>query len=275
MARRMLSCASKLRKCSQKPKRTWRRAFDETGSDTARGARMARRTRAITATGEVASAEEGAAKRPRGERRRLATRASLLEAAFKLMAERGIDAIAINEITEAADVGAGSFYNHFESREDLHRAVTQLVFDQFADALEKAVAKLSDPAEVISVCVRQTVMRAAKEPDWGRFLLREGYSGRAISHGLGPRLRRDIRAGVASGRLNAYDPALCFAAVGGTVLSAVASQIRAARPPRGDELALRGPDVPERTATMVLMILGLPQAEASRVAARPMPTTSE
>ena len=60
---------------------------------------MARRTRALTANGGAPSvpgaAPEAAPKRPRGERRKLATRASLLNAAFKLMAERGIDAIAI------------------------------------------------------------------------------------------------------------------------------------------------------------------------------------
>jgi AcrR family transcriptional regulator len=240
---------------------------------------MGRRTKALTVDGgapaPAGAASEGAPKRPRGERRKLATRASLLSAAFKLMAERGIDAIAISEITEAADVGAGSFYNHFESKEAIHAAVTQLVFDQFADALEEHVGQLSDSAEVIAVCVRQTVSRAGKEPDWGRFLLREGYSGRALSQGLGPRLRRDIRVGVASSRFKTFDPALCFAAVGGTILSAVASQVRASRAQRNDELALRGPDIPERTAAMVLVILGLSHDEAKRVANRPLPTTRQ
>ena len=50
----------------------------------------------------------------RGARRRRETRARLLDAALKLMADRGMDGVAINEITEAADVGFGSFYNHFE-----------------------------------------------------------------------------------------------------------------------------------------------------------------
>lgn len=240
---------------------------------------MARRTRAHTSDGGAVAAPNPAltagAKRPRGERRKLATRASLLDAAFKLMATRGIDAIAISEITEAADVGAGSFYNHFESKEAIHSAVTQRVFDQFADALEASVGHLADPAEVIAVCVRQTIARAAREPDWGRFLLREGYSGRALSQGLGPRLRRDIRAGVACSRLKLFDPALCFAAVGGTVLSAVASQVRAPQAARGDELSLRGPAIPERAAAMVLVILGLPQEEAVRVANRPLPAAAK
>jgi len=36
------------------------------------------------------------------------------------MAERGMEGVAINEITEAADVGFGSFYNHFESKEAIY-----------------------------------------------------------------------------------------------------------------------------------------------------------
>ena len=53
------------------------------------------------------------------------SRQRLLDAAFKLMAERGMDGVVINEITEAADVGFGSFYNHFESRDAIYNALMQ------------------------------------------------------------------------------------------------------------------------------------------------------
>jgi AcrR family transcriptional regulator len=55
-------------------------------------------------------AAPAAQREPRGARRKRETRDKLLRAAFRLMAQRGIDAVAINEITEAADVGFGSFY---------------------------------------------------------------------------------------------------------------------------------------------------------------------
>ncbi|MGB1581288.1 MAG: TetR/AcrR family transcriptional regulator, partial [Nevskiales bacterium] len=63
------------------------------------------------------------AKEPRGARRKRQTRDKLMKAALQLMAERGKDGVAINEITEAADVGFGSFYNHFESKEAIHAAL--------------------------------------------------------------------------------------------------------------------------------------------------------
>src|SRR5690349_18112328 len=57
---------------------------------------------------------------PRGARRRRETRSRLLMAALKLMAEKGMEGVAINEITETGDVGFGSFYNHFESKEAIY-----------------------------------------------------------------------------------------------------------------------------------------------------------
>src|ERR1700758_58212 len=91
---------------------------------------------------------------PRGARRRRETRSRLLVAALKLMAEKGMEGVAINEITEAADVGFGSFYNHFESKEAIYAAVLDWVFEDFADAMEGVFGEISDPAEVIAVSVR-------------------------------------------------------------------------------------------------------------------------
>src|SRR5512139_2807225 len=97
---------------------------------------------------------------PRGARRKRETREKLLTAAFQLIAERGVDGVAVNEITEAADVGFGSFYNHFESKEAIHAAVFTAVLDDFGAALDRLTADRDDPAEIISVCVRQTIAHA-------------------------------------------------------------------------------------------------------------------
>lgn len=108
----------------------------------------------------------------RGTRRKQETRARLLHAALLLLSERNIERVAINEITEAADVGFGSFYNHFESKEAIYAALVSAVFEEFADSLDKLTEGLSDPAEIISVSVRHTLVRARREPVWGRFGVR-------------------------------------------------------------------------------------------------------
>ncbi len=109
----------------------------------------------------------------------------------------------------------------FESKEVIYAAVLDWVFADFADAMEKVVGEISDPAEIIAVSTRYTIMRALREPVWGQFLVREGFSARSVDNGLGRRLLRDIRKGIATKRLNVADPLLSFVSVGGTTLGAI------------------------------------------------------
>lgn len=235
-----------------------------------RGTRNAARQPAAAMRQAGIAVEE---REPRGARRKRETREKLLEAAFRLMAERGMDAVAINEITEAADVGFGSFYNHFESKEAIYAAVMDAVFEEFGDALDRLVKNIEDPAELISVCVRHTILRARREPLWGRFLVREGLSARVLARGLGVRLLRDIRNGIAKGRFKIPDPLMSFIAAGASVIGAVAVQVES----DGDQQALLrqlGVDpesTPSRAATVLLHGLGLTFEEARLIAEKPLP----
>lgn len=220
--------------------------------------------------------ESAETREPRGARRKRETRTRLLEAALKLMAEKGMEGVAINEITEAADVGFGSFYNHFESKEAIYATLVESVFEDFADWLDRLTAGLSDPAEVIAVSVRYTLMRAHREPLWGQFLVREGFSSRMLDHGLGARLLRDVQTGVAAKRFAVADPFVAFLSLGGTVLAAVTAELAFLAPgaPNSDALNaldFSGEHLAERVAAALLHSLGLKRAEAEKVAARPLP----
>ncbi len=235
--------------------------------------KRAPKTRAV----RPAPAEGAALPEQRGARRKRETRKRLLDAAFRLMAARGADGVTIHEITEAADVATGGFYNHFSSKEDIYFELTKRVFEDYADGLEVLVAGVEDSAEIVAVCIRQTTLRAAREPVWGQFLLREGLSSHAWTRGLGSRLRRDIALGVKRGRFKSSDPVMTFIATGGAILAAVAAQVHTAQAPRdaaaGTTLALGKDDVGARIATLVLQMLGLSASQAERVARKPLPVT--
>ncbi|NKF23531.1 TetR/AcrR family transcriptional regulator [Solimonas marina] len=209
----------------------------------------------------------------RGARRRRETRIKLMDAAFRLMAERDFAAIKINEITEAADVGIGSFYNHFETKELLYAAVCDAVFEQFGDALDALASELSDPAEIIAVSIRHTMRRAQREPLWGRFLVRESHTSNAFSKGLGARLLRDIEHGSKLRRFKTPDPLLSVIGVGGTVLAAISatSQLSVPQPEARLPFDVDVATLPERTATAALQTLGLTYETARRIAHRPLP----
>ncbi|MFO0588451.1 MAG: TetR/AcrR family transcriptional regulator [Polyangiaceae bacterium] len=209
----------------------------------------------------------------RGARRRRETHEKLLGAAFRLFAERGVDAVAINEITEAADVGFGSFYNHFPSKETLHDVLLTRVFEQFGDALDRMANGLEDPAEVLAASVRHALLRTQREPLWGKLLVRQSHRGDILARGLGPRLQRDLQRGIESGRFIAPDPVMTFLVVGSTILGAVTAQtLRAeAESARMAELGALLDDLDVRTAAALLRVLGLDPAESDTIARRPLP----
>ena len=202
---------------------------------------------------------------PRGERWKLQTRSRLLEAALQLMAEKGLDGVAINEITEAADVGFGSFYNHFKSKEAIYAEIVDSLFVDFAVWLDGVSTNVADPAEVIAMAVRHVVLRAQREPVWGRLLIREGLSAAAVERGLGQRLLRDLNTGIKSGRFSNSDAFMCFIAVSGTVIAAINAAVN------GAALGYSTEDWPQRTAYAVLRTLGLDRKTAEDISKRPLP----
>jgi AcrR family transcriptional regulator len=70
-------------------------------------------------TAEVAASEN------RAQRRASRTRNRLMEAALAMFAEKGISATTIEDITEQADVGKGTFYRHFSTKEAVLEALVE------------------------------------------------------------------------------------------------------------------------------------------------------
>ncbi|NPT58205.1 TetR family transcriptional regulator [Paraburkholderia sp. 5N] len=184
---------------------------------------------------------------------------------------------AINDITEAADVGFGSFYNHFGSKEGIFTALVEWVFEEFADTLDQLVRELSDPAEIVAVSVRHTLMRARREPVWGRLLIREGFSVHALGWGLGQRLLRDSQRGISAKRFVVPDHLMCVVSVTGIIFAAIAAELHFAvsvtpTVRRQKASGVGEQNFAERVAAVVLQVLGLKRAEAERIARLPLPT---
>jgi AcrR family transcriptional regulator len=72
----------------------------------------------------------------RRERRRAETRDRILRAAMQLFAERGFNAITVGEITEAADVGKGTFFNYFPSKEHVLTVLAERQVGKYARTVE-------------------------------------------------------------------------------------------------------------------------------------------
>ncbi len=83
---------------------------------------------------------EGKPKPGRRERRRVETREKIFRAALGLFAERGLAAVTVEDITEAADVGKGTFFNYFPSKEHVFGAFGDIQIGKIAATLEEVQA---------------------------------------------------------------------------------------------------------------------------------------
>lgn len=236
--------------------------------------KAAERPRPITQKSDAtAAAPDGKAQR--GARRKRDTRARLLGAALHLMAFRGVAGVTINEITEQADVGFGSFYNHFESKDAIYAALIEEVIGHFAVALDKLGEQVSDPAEKIAASARYTMLRGQADPVWGRFVFQTNFSRDSMTHGLGRYLLQDIGSGIAAGRFAVGDLPSVYIAMGSTILGGLAAvsdaALNTAKPGSTPDIFGDADALSVRVTAILLTILGLSKEEAQHIASRPLP----
>jgi AcrR family transcriptional regulator len=74
----------------------------------------------------------------RRQRRKQETRRQIFQAAMKLFERKGIFSTTVEEITQAADVGKGTFFNYFPSKEAILSALAERQLAVIEEAVEKA-----------------------------------------------------------------------------------------------------------------------------------------
>ena len=154
----------------------------------------------------------GAVPANRLDRRKARTRQALVDAAVRLIADGRGQQASIQEITDAADIGFGSFYNHFESKEQLFQTASEEVLDRWAKMIDAACTGLRDPAEVFAVSLRISGRLAWTHPEIAGFITGAGLELVDAPSGLAPHALRDIRAGQASGRFTIPDAEIAASA---------------------------------------------------------------
>ena len=99
---------------------------------------------------------------PRRERERLRHRQEILEAARKVLAERGLEGMTVEVVAKEADFAVGSIYRHFRSKEEL---IALMAVDLAEPALEEleAITASDEPFAVVLDAFVRTRQRHAEE----------------------------------------------------------------------------------------------------------------
>jgi AcrR family transcriptional regulator len=199
----------------------------------------------------------------RAERSKAGTRQKLIDAARVMLADGTAAQASVQEITDAADVGFGSLYNHFASKTDLFEAAVADVLEELGELFDRLSGDFEDPALAFAQSERLTLRICRSRPQISSVLIRHGMEYMVSDAGVAPRLLRDIEAGMASGRFSEADPLLARAAVSGAVLATL-------------QMALTNPDLVDDAACdlfveQLLRMLGVPFEDAHELAHAPLP----
>jgi AcrR family transcriptional regulator len=149
-----------------------------------------------------------------GARRRVDRRRAILDAATALFAERGLGAVSVQEIADAAGTHKTTVLYHFETKDALHEAVLDEALGKIAEAMREFLAG-DFRRERVAYLLDQNLSFFAEHPSLARLLARElleaadaeAYLSRFVEPIYVPALRSLERA-MAAGTIRRVDPAL-------------------------------------------------------------------
>jgi AcrR family transcriptional regulator len=104
----------------------------------------------------------------RRERRAAETRLRLFRSALQLFADRGFSNVTVEDITEAADVGKGTFFNYFESKDHVLSVMAEIQLARVRDAAKVAALGKATIQRVL----HQLFLHLAEEPGRSAHLAR-------------------------------------------------------------------------------------------------------
>jgi AcrR family transcriptional regulator len=127
----------------------------------------------------------------RRQRRAAETRVRLFRCALQLFSERGFPNVTVEDITEAADVGKGTFFNYFASKDHVLGVMAEIQLGKVAEAVTLA----ADGKQTIQSVLHHLFLRAAEEPGRSPDLARTLISSFLASAGVRKIIEHNMQRG--------------------------------------------------------------------------------
>ena len=105
------------------------------------------------------------------ERRKRDTRQRIAQAALELFASKGIDATTVADITEAADIGKGTFFTYFPTKEDVLAEAGALLMERISQEVALAQGDTTDAGQVLERALMPGVAWHEANPKLSRLTL--------------------------------------------------------------------------------------------------------
>lgn len=107
----------------------------------------------------------------RRQRRAAETRLKLFRCALKLIAERGLPNVTVEDITEAADVGKGTFFNYFETKDLVLGVMAEIQIGKIKEAGALASKRKLNIHSILHNLARRLSEEPGRSPALARALI--------------------------------------------------------------------------------------------------------
>lgn len=111
------------------------------------------------------------------QERKQRTRQALLDAALRLLADRGFASLSLREVTREAGIVPTAFYRHFESMDDLGVALVAESMRTLRGMIRAARDDAASYAGIIQASVATLHRHVRADTEHFRFLVRQRYGG--------------------------------------------------------------------------------------------------
>jgi AcrR family transcriptional regulator len=127
----------------------------------------------------------------RRARRGAETRLRLFRCALQLIAEHGFSNVTVEDITEAADVGKGTFFNYFETKDHVLGVMAEIQLGK----VREAAAMAGKGKQTIHTVLHDLMLHLAEEPGRSPSLARALISSFLASESVRAIIERNMREG--------------------------------------------------------------------------------
>lgn len=196
-----------------------------------------------------------------GGPKRERTQAQLLHAAVQVISERGLQAMTMQQVAQAAGVTPATLYNHFGTKEALVQRLAVTLARTLCRAINDSYGHIIDGAERMAIGQRRYVLLAVESPAWALLLLDVLAATPEVLKEIEKYPLADLRAGVRQKRFKVPSEAIAMDVINGVCTTAIRRVAMGQAPAKHDVAC----------AAMVLRALGVPPVEAAEVAGRKLP----
>lgn len=177
------------------------------------------------------------------------------------MGAKGVDNATIADITAAAGVGLGSFYNHFTSKEHIASEIFSVSARELAEELDVVFRTVPDKALAASFVQRWFVERGRLNPVWGWFILHADAALHGVEETFRVPARKDIQRVVDSTPGSFGDVETLVTITLASIFAVMRRQLEGKAAATSSSAMVEG----------LLRMYGIPAAKAHRLAYTPLP----